>query len=111
MAWLITPAPTLNVLGPTAQQHRSSADEADWGGDRRIDHTSVAKMKMRNLTEAEILRYIERDNPINTCGSYKLEEAGITLFEKIECDDYTSIIGMPLIFITGALRELGYQTP
>lgn len=76
-----------------------------------IEHVSEAKMTMRELGDDEIKRYIQRDQPLNTCGSYMLEEAGITLFEKIDTEDYTSIIGMPLIFITTALRELGFVTP
>lgn len=79
--------------------------------DQKIEHTSIAKMQMRSLTSEEIKSYIEKDQPLGCCGSYMLEEAGITLFESIHTEDYTSIIGMPLIFMTTALRELGFQIP
>lgn len=57
-------------------------------------HTTIATMKMRNLSDEQIHRYIEKDRPLDCCGSYRLESMGISLFAKIHCDDYTSIIGM-----------------
>ena len=63
---------------------------------------------MRSLTLSEITRYIEEDLPLDCAGSYKLESKGIKLFEKIEMDDHTSIIGLPLIQLNNYLLELGF---
>jgi septum formation protein len=63
---------------------------------------------MRPLTLSEITRYVEEDLPLDCAGSYKLESKGIKLFEKIEMDDHTSIIGLPLIQLNNHLLKIGY---
>lgn len=74
-------------------------------------HTSIAKMKMRQLTDTQISRYIDIDSPLHSCGSYRLEALGISLFESINCEDYTSIIGIPLMWTARKLSELGVSVP
>lgn len=76
-----------------------------------LERTVSARLKMRRLKEDEILRYIEKDRPIACCGSYKLESLGVTLFERIECADHTSIVGLPLMLLAHDLRKLGFKTP
>ncbi|MFO0903580.1 MAG: nucleoside triphosphate pyrophosphatase [Pirellulales bacterium] len=70
-------------------------------------HTDVATLQMRRLTRAEIERYVAADQPFDCAGAYKLEERGITLFERIESADHSAITGLPLIALTTTLRELG----
>ena len=80
------------------------------GGQETV-YTSIAKMKMRALTDSQILRYIDIDEPLHSCGSYRLEALGISLFESINCDDYTSIIGIPLMWTSQTLSKLGVSVP
>lgn len=63
---------------------------------------------MRPLNFAQITKYVETDLPLDCAGSYKLETKGIKLFEKIEMDDHTSIIGLPLIQLNNHLLQIGY---
>ena len=63
---------------------------------------------MRPLTQDQIKSYVNEDQPLDCAGSYKLETKGIKLFEKIEMDDHTSIIGLPLIQLNNHLLQLGY---
>lgn len=63
---------------------------------------------MRTLTHDQIKNYVESDMPLDCAGSYKLETKGIKLFEKIEMDDHTSIIGLPLIQLNNHLLQLGF---
>jgi septum formation protein len=63
---------------------------------------------MRPLTIDQIKAYVAEDKPLDCAGSYKLETKGIKLFEKIEMDDHTSIIGLPLIQLNNHLLQLGY---
>ncbi len=74
-------------------------------------HTCIAKMKMRQLTDEQIKGYIDVDEPLQCCGSYRIEAVGISLFEKIECEDYTSIIGIPLMWTAITLSKLGIPVP
>lgn len=70
---------------------------------------NCTKLHMRKLTLREIHHYVNTDLPLDCAGSYKLESSGIKLFEKIEMDDHTSIIGLPLIQLTSTLLKLGYS--
>lgn len=63
---------------------------------------------MRPLNLKEITHYVDQDLPLDCAGSYKLESTGIKLFEKIEMDDHTSIIGLPLIQLNNHLLQIGY---
>ncbi len=74
-----------------------------------IEFENTAQLTMRPLSSEEINRYVEEEKPLNCAGSYKIEGAGIKLFEKIEMDDFTSIVGLPLIQLTSYLRDLGYS--
>lgn len=65
-------------------------------------------LHMRPLTLKEIHAYVKEDLPLDCAGSYKLESRGIKLFQKIEMDDHTSIIGLPLIELTSIMLKLGY---
>jgi septum formation protein len=78
--------------------------------DGKLHHNNnITKMKMKNLTEAEIRAYVELDNPVDCAGSIKIESYGITLFEKIESSDFSAIQGLPLIWISNTLKGLGYE--
>ena len=76
-----------------------------------LRHTSIARLTMRNLDDAALARYVVADHPVDCAGSYKLECRGIALFSAIACDDHSSIIGLPLLWLTGALAQLGYPVP
>lgn len=65
-------------------------------------------LHMRPLTLRDIHAYVNEDLPLDCAGSYKLESRGIKLFEKIEMNDHTAIIGLPLIELTSVLLKLGY---
>jgi septum formation protein len=76
-----------------------------------LRHTAVARLTMRALDDDALIRYVAVDNPVDCAGSYKLECRGIALFSGIECDDHSAIIGLPLIWLSGVLAQLGYPVP
>ncbi|WP_199099205.1 Maf family nucleotide pyrophosphatase [Dyella sp. ASV21] len=73
-----------------------------------VDHTRVF---FRNLDADEITRYIEREKPLDCAGSFKCEGLGISLFERIENEDPSALIGLPLIALARLLREAGITLP
>lgn len=75
---------------------------------KKIYFENRTRLFMRPLSEETIREYVQQDSPLDCAGSYKLESKGIKLFEKIEMDDHTSIIGLPLIQLNNHLLELGY---
>ena len=73
-----------------------------------VEHYQV---KFRQLTLAEIERYIEIDQPLHCAGSFKCESLGISLFEKMVGDDQTTLMGLPMIQLCKILREFGISVP
>ncbi len=74
---------------------------------RHLNH--VTHLTMKNLNDHEILNYLKLDQPFDCAGSYKIEESGIALFSKIDCSDFTAIQGLPLLWVSHQLKELGYE--
>lgn len=69
------------------------------------------QVKFRSLQLDEIKRYIQLDQPLHCAGSFKCESLGICLFESMSGDDFTSLMGLPLIQLNSILRQLNIQIP
>ncbi len=65
----------------------------------------------RELNTQEINNYLHHDTPYNCAGSFKSEGLGITLFKKMQGDDPSSLIGLPLIRLCEMLREYEVKLP
>jgi len=75
-------------------------------GEERVDHEDF-RITFRDLGADEIARYVDRDQPLDCAGSYKLESLGIWLVESLDGEDETSIVGLSLLRLVHILRELG----
>jgi septum formation protein len=71
---------------------------------RHVDRTVV---RFRSLNDDEIARYVQRDRPFDCAGAFRCEGLGITLFDGIDGSDPTALIGLPLIWVSRALRQAG----
>jgi septum formation protein len=60
---------------------------------------------MHNLSQEEIINYVELENPVNAAGAYKFESLGCNLFSSVDGSSYT-VRGMPLLPLLNALREM-----
>ena len=60
----------------------------------------------RTLTTAEIINYLDVDQPFDCAGSIKTESLGISLLTRMESNDPTGVIGLPLIELGRVLRGL-----
>ncbi|MCK1420178.1 septum formation protein Maf [Bradyrhizobium sp. 180] len=71
-----------------------------------FEDVSVARMTMRQMTEAELTAYLDAAGAAVTTsvGAYQLEGLGIHLFERIEGDHFT-ILGLPLLPLLAFLRR------
>ena len=69
------------------------------------EYSETVELKMHDLTEKEIINYVELENPLNAAGSYKFESLGCQLFEYVNGSSHT-VRGMPLLPLLNALREL-----
>jgi MAF protein len=66
-------------------------------------------VEFRELTDAMIERYLEKEEPYNCAGSFKSEGLGITLFKRFEGEDPNALIGLPLIKLTEFLENEGFS--
>jgi septum formation protein len=67
----------------------------------------TVRVHFRDLTDAEIERYLTLEQPYDCAGSAKCETLGIALVDAIESDDPTALIGLPLIRTSAMLRAAG----
>jgi septum formation protein len=65
----------------------------------------------RMLSEAQIDRYLRAERPYNCAGSFKSEGLGISLFDAVEGEDPSALIGLPLIRLVSWLNEAGIAVP
>jgi len=61
----------------------------------------------RKLSTQQIENYVQREQPLNCAGSFKSEGLGAALFERMEGDDPTALIGLPLIRLVSMLEAEG----
>lgn len=65
----------------------------------------------RVLDLAEIQRYVALEQPLYCAGSFKCEGLGIALFERLQGEDLTALMGLPLLRLCHMLRQVGYALP
>ena len=68
-------------------------------------------VQFRNLPEQVLDQYLRLEQPYDCAGSAKSEGMGIILLEKIESEDPTALIGLPLIALTSLLLQAGIPLP
>ncbi len=66
---------------------------------------------MRDLSDAEIERYLIAEQPYDCAGSARIEALGITLVARLEGNDPNALIGLPLIALCEMLRKEGMELP
>jgi septum formation protein len=98
----------MRLQGQTHRLHTAAVIMRD--GMRIWHHLGVNEMKMRPLTGSEIETYLAHlgEAALWSAGSYQIESVGMHLFTSIGGCHYT-ILGLPLVEITGFLREHGLQ--
>jgi len=87
----------VSVLGPDALP-----------ADSYVDKTTVY---FRELSDEQIGRYLDKEQPYDCAGSFKAEALGIALFDRIESTDPTGIQGLPLIWLSECLNRRGIAIP
>jgi len=65
------------------------------------------RVTFRTLDDAAIENYLAKEQPYDCAGSAKSEGLGIALIAKIQSEDPSALIGLPLIALVDLLREQG----
>ena len=111
------------AIGKPGSHERAFEQLKRMSGRRVVFHTAVAVVRrdrgferallapvtvvFRPLGRDEIERYLQLDTPYDCAGSAKSEALGVALLERIDSDDPTALIGLPLIRTCALLREAG----
>ena len=114
-------------LGKPGTHERAIAQLHRMSGHTVLFHTAVAlvcaetgfeqgematvNVRFRTLTDEEIERYLNAEEPYDCAGSAKSEGLGIALLDAIDSDDPTALIGLPLIRTAQMLRTAGVRVP
>lgn len=64
-------------------------------------------VRFRDYSDAQIERYLEREQPYDCAGSARAEGLGIALIAGMRGDDPNALIGLPLIALTEMLAAQG----
>ena len=113
------------ILGKPGDLERAVEQLRDMSGRTHIFYTGVSvvdattgksltdyttfSVTLRPLSDEEIYAYLRRDNPLDCAGSFKIEGLGIALMSAMEGEDYTALIGLPLIKLTDILTSFGVR--
>ena len=79
--------------------------------ERRHERLVTTEVAFRRLTDAEIDRYLAREDALDCAGSAKAEGLGISLLARLGGEDPTALIGLPLIAVSAILRAEGFDVP
>jgi septum formation protein len=69
------------------------------------------EVRFRELTDADIHRYLDKEDALNCAGSARSEGLGISLLESLRGDDPNALVGLPLIALCDMLRAEGVELP
>lgn len=64
-------------------------------------------VSFRDLSDARIQHYLQHEKPLHCAGSFQAEGSGIVLIHHFHGDDYTALIGLPLIRLVAMLEKAG----
>jgi septum formation protein len=111
------------VLGKPGNHQNAVRQLRTLSGEEAVFHTAVCvhnsasgvsrtrvvpcRVAFRRLDDRAIARYLEREQPYDCAGSAKSEGLGIALIEKIEGEDPSALVGLPLIALVDLLHEQG----
>ncbi len=80
-------------------------------GDVETTINIPTEVTFRKLSDDVLEAYLHAEEPYDCAGSAKSEGLGISLLESIKSDDPTALIGLPLIALSGLLRDAGFVIP
>jgi septum formation protein len=69
------------------------------------------EVRFRPLSQEEIVRYVDKERPLDCAGSAKSEGLGITLLDALAGEDPNALVGLPLIALARMLRNEGVALP
>jgi len=81
----------------------------DAASDQIQSEVVETRVRFRPLDDAQIERYLHKEQPYHCAGSAKAEGLGIALIERIDSSDPNALIGLPLISLIDMLKKQGIE--
>lgn len=75
---------------------------------QRIAGVTCTRVRFRDLDDGEIARYVATQEPMDKAGAYAIQGLASLFVEAIE-GDYFNIVGLPIVQVNLALRQLGWR--
>ena len=97
----------LRFLSGKAAQFDTAVSLLDAREGKLQSRVTGCRVVFRSLDDDKIEAYLRREQPYDCAGSAKVEGLGIALIARIETEDPTSLIGLPLIALTAMLERAG----
>jgi len=98
-----------NLLWLSGKRHELVNATVCWRGGQRIwQDITVARLTMRDFSEAFLDAYLAREGEVllASVGAYRLEALGIHLMAKVE-GEHSAILGLPMTPLLRFLRQHG----
>jgi septum formation protein len=67
------------------------------------------RVQFRQLSDSQLAHYLRVEQPYDCAGSFKSEGYGVCLFDAMQGDDPTALVGLPLIRLTSMLENAGIE--
>jgi len=99
----------LALLSGRAAEFHTAVAVIGPGG--RFEHVDRTVVEFRAFSADEAQHYMSIEPALDCAGGFKAEGAGVTLMKRLTSEDPTAIIGLPLIWLCGALRDAGFSLP
>jgi septum formation protein len=97
----------LRSLSGKAADFHTAVSLLDSKSNQMQSKVVLCRVFFRTLDDRRIESYLSREQPYDCAASAKAEALGIALIARIETDDPTSLIGLPLIALTEMLERAG----
>ena len=68
----------------------------------------MTDLHFRNLSDKEILRYVQTGEPMDKAGAYGIQGGAALFCQRME-GDYYNVMGLPVCHLGQVLRELAPQ--
>ena len=80
----------------------------DRANGKREHGVESSRVRFSRLDDAAIDRYVATGEPRDKAGAYGIQGRGALLVERVDGDFYT-VMGLPLLRLAVAFRQLGYE--
>lgn len=113
------------ILGKPRTSEKAFEQLSTMSGKVHFLHTSIAllmpnqkpylslntsEIEFKKLSSSDITSYLERDEPFDCAGSYKIEKAGLLLVNSLRTTDPSAIQGLSLVDLSLGLRHFGVSS-